>query len=58
MNAFIISNKNNNELVAVSKAGCKLCGHTALVLCGHMTKLLLTPRCVGRSIKQAQLQVM
>ena len=58
MNAFIISNKNKDALVAASNAGSESYDHTALVSCGHMTQLLLTPQCVGCGIEQAQLQVM
>ena len=57
MNAFIISNKNNDVLIAASNAGCELYDHTTLMLCDHMTQLLLTPQCAGCGIKQVQLRV-
>ena len=53
MNAFIISNKNNNVFVAASNAGCELCDHTALVSCDHMIRLPLILQCVGRNIESA-----
>ena len=57
MNTFIISNKNNNVLIVASNSSYELCDHIALVLCGHMTQLPLTPEGAGHGIEQAQLWV-
>ena len=58
MNAFMISNKNNDALVATSNAGNEPCDHTILLLCSRMIQLPLAPQYAGRGIKRAQLQVM
>ena len=60
MNAFIISNENNDALVVATNADCELCDHTALMLCSHMTRLSSTLQSASYGIEQMllQLQVM
>ena len=55
MNAFIISNKNNDALVATRDAGNESGDHTTLMSCSHMMGL---PSTLQYSIREMQLQVM